>query len=99
MAAAVSGGRATPGRRNTTMCENGLAPGALGGIAYRKDVGEGVSVGSVMTAWPAGTRPKGGWDIVFDNRTGPSPPSQFLFCPDASERGLCYASMLSGMPQ
>lgn len=34
------------------------------GSAYRKDVGEGVEVASVMGGRPAGMRPKSGEDIV-----------------------------------
>jgi len=35
-----------------------------GGIANKKDVGVGVSVGVTMTGCPAATSPKRGWDIV-----------------------------------
>lgn len=56
MAAAVLGGREAPGRRRTMMCEKGLVVGR----AKRRDVGDGVEVGSVTRGWPAGMRPKVG---------------------------------------
>jgi hypothetical protein len=37
--------------------------GRAWGMAKRKEVGVGVCVGVTMTGWPAGTRPKRGWDI------------------------------------
>ena len=65
MAAAVPGGRTTPGKRKTTTCPNGLEGplGLVGGMAYKKEVGLGASVGEIMAGWPAGTRPKRGRDI------------------------------------
>ena len=33
-------------------------------MAYRKEVGLGASVGEIMAGWPAGTRPKRGWDMI-----------------------------------
>lgn len=58
MAAAESAGRVIPGRRKTTTWEKGFAPGwVVDGMAYKKEVGDGVSMGVVITGWPAGTRP------------------------------------------
>ena len=62
MAAAVAGGRATPGSRKTARCEKGLGlAGVVAGIAYRKDVGVGADVGAVSSGWPLGRRPNKGW--------------------------------------
>lgn len=69
IAAAVSGGKTTPGNRNTTTCEKGFVFGSV----YKKDVGDGVEAASVITEQPVGMMPKGA-DIVeqvhtlFDRR-------------------------------
>lgn len=64
--AAVLAGRFMPGRRKTTMCENDFCVGS----AYRKDVGEGADVGSVIGGRPAGMRPKSGPDDIVCLRRG-----------------------------
>jgi hypothetical protein len=51
-AAAVSGGRTIPGRRNTQMWLKGWFEGL--GRVKRKDVGEGEEVGVVRQGQPVG---------------------------------------------